>query len=91
MFSKERFVIELDDRYFNQKDLINAACEYLNNKGRKCEVVNNYTLSIDGKKYSALERTISMAGVPLQQIVIKEIVGYSNNNRFITKIVDYVH
>lgn len=49
MFSKERFVIELDDRYFNQKDLINAACEYLNNKGRKCEVVNNYTLLIDGK------------------------------------------
>ncbi len=37
MFSKDRFVIELDDRYFNQKDLINAACEYLNNQGKNAK------------------------------------------------------
>lgn len=37
MFSKDRFVIELDDRYFNQKDLINAACKYLNNQGKKAK------------------------------------------------------
>lgn len=37
MFSKDRFVIELDDRYFNQKDLINAVCEYLNNQGKNAK------------------------------------------------------
>lgn len=37
MFSKDRFVIELDDRYFNQKDLINAACGYLNNQGKNAK------------------------------------------------------
>ncbi|MBN3346299.1 hypothetical protein CF050_05285 [Clostridium botulinum] len=73
MFSKDRFVIELDDRYFNQKDLINAACKYLNNQGKKCEIVNIYTLLIDGKKYSATERNLNMGGIPLQQVIVKEI------------------
>ncbi|HDK7163426.1 TPA: hypothetical protein PTV74_001003 [Clostridium botulinum] len=74
MFSKDRFVIELDDRYFNQKDLINAACKYLNNQGKKCEIVEFiYTLLIDGKKYSDTERNLNMGSVPLQQVIVKEI------------------
>ncbi|MFV3012935.1 hypothetical protein ACLD43_14115 [Clostridium botulinum] len=80
MFSKDRFVIELDDRYFNQKDLINAACEYLNNQGKKCEIVDIYTLLIDGKKYSATERNLNMGGVPLQQVIVKEIKNTCNNH-----------
>lgn len=33
-FLTNRFVIELDERYYNQKDLIKATCEYLNNQGK---------------------------------------------------------
>ncbi|WP_165776111.1 hypothetical protein [Clostridium combesii] len=73
MFSKDRFVIELDDRYFNQKDLINAACEYLNNQGKKCEIVNIYTLLIDGKKYLVTERNLNIAVIPVQQVILKEM------------------
>ena len=72
-FLTNRFVIELDDRYYNQKDLIKATCEYLNNQGKKCQIVNYYTLLIDGKKYLVTERNLNIAVIPVQQVILKEM------------------
>lgn len=69
LFYNKKIVFELDDRYYNMKDLNKAAAEYLRSKGKICEVIDTTTLLVDGKKYTLTERTINMKA-PVQQVVL---------------------
>jgi hypothetical protein len=44
---KNKIVLELDERYFNQIDLRNAVIERLKKEGKNCEAVDNYTILIN--------------------------------------------
>ncbi|MED1489877.1 hypothetical protein [Bacillus smithii] len=70
MFSKNKMVIELDERYFNQ-ELSNAVVQHLISKGNSCEKINHYTIILNNKKYTLTEKTINI-GVPLQRVILKE-------------------
>jgi hypothetical protein len=72
MLSKNKMVIELDERYFNQEELSNAVVQHLISKGNSCEKIDHYTIILNNKKYTLTEKTISMGGVPLQQVILKE-------------------
>jgi len=51
MLWKNKIVIELNERHFNQTDLSSEVVQTLRNKGKECEVIDNDFLLIDGKKY----------------------------------------
>jgi hypothetical protein len=70
---KNKIVLELDERYFNQIDLRNAVIERLKKEGKNCEAVDNYTILINNQKYTLTEKNISMGGVPLQQVILKKV------------------
>lgn len=76
MLSKNKMVIELDERYFNQEELSNAVVQHLISKGNSCEKIDHYTIILNNKKYTLTEKTISMGvfniGVPLQRVILKE-------------------
>jgi hypothetical protein len=72
MLLKKKIVLELDERYFNLRDLRKAVVEHLTNEGKDCEVINDCTLRINDKMYVLNEKNISMGGVPLQQVILTE-------------------
>lgn len=71
-FYNKKIVFELDDRYYNLKDLRKASVEYLRNQGKRCEVEDGNILIVEGEKYYLTERTATFAGVPVQQVVLKQ-------------------
>lgn len=70
--AKKKIVLELDERYFNKRDLSNATYEYLKNENHSCELLDSDTIIVDGNKYLIREWNTS-AIVPLQQVVLKLI------------------
>lgn len=72
MFYNNKIVFELDERYFNLKDLRDAAVDHLKKQGKSCEILENNILLINKKKYYLTDRTIS-SGVPVQQVVLSKI------------------
>lgn len=73
LFKKEKIVIRLEKRYYNLTDLKKALVKYFGEKGKSCEIVDQYTIKVDDKKYTVYEKTISMYGVPTQRVVLKEV------------------
>lgn len=72
--SKNRLIIELDDRYFDKKSLMNAIVQHLTNEGKKCEVIDVDFLLVDGKKYSLSQKNVvAKYCPPVQQAVLTEI------------------
>lgn len=72
-FRKNKIVIRLDRRYYNLTDLKKALVKYFGEKGKSCEIIDQYTIKVDDKKYTVYEKTISMYGVPTQRVVLKEV------------------
>ena len=68
--TKRKITIELEQRYFNKKDLSNATYEYLLNKGHECYLVDEDTIILDGEKYMINEWNINNI-VPTQQVILK--------------------
>lgn len=68
--TKRKITIELEQRYFNKKDLSNATYEYLINKGHECYLVDEDTIILDGEKYMVNEWNINNI-VPTQQVILK--------------------
>ncbi|CEK32678.1 hypothetical protein JGS6364_PCS1200691 (plasmid) [[Clostridium] sordellii] len=68
--AKRKITIELDQRYFNKKDLSNAAYQYLSSKGHECSLIDEDTMILDGEKYMIIEWNINNI-VPLQQVILK--------------------
>lgn len=69
---KNNIVIQLDQRYYDVKIIRDATLKYLRFCGKKCKVIDNTTLLIDGEKYCLKEQTINIDGTP-QQIVLKKV------------------
>ena len=72
LFGKKKIVIDFEERYYNLTDLKKAVVKHFQNKGTTCEVIDTHTLLVDHQKYTLSEKTISMGGVPLQRVILKE-------------------
>lgn len=72
LFGKKKIVIDFKERYYNLTDLKKAVVKHFQNKGMTCEVIDTHILLVDYQKYTLSEKTISMYGVPLQRVILKE-------------------
>lgn len=71
---QKKIIIELDERYFDKKSLMDAVVKQLTNQGKICEVVGVDLLLIDGKKYYLSERNVvAKYCPPVQQVVLIEV------------------
>ncbi|MGG3178022.1 hypothetical protein ABEQ41_07095 [Priestia megaterium] len=71
-FGRKKIVVDFEERYYNLTDLKKAVVKHFNKKGKQCNIVDNHTVSIDNTNYILTEKTISMGGVPLQRVILKE-------------------
>jgi hypothetical protein len=72
LFGKKKIVIDFKERYYNLTDLKKAVVKHFQNKGMTCEVIDTHTLLVDHQKYTLSEKKVSMYGVPLQRVILKE-------------------
>lgn len=71
--SREKIVLELDNKYYNPYELMNAAVEQLENQGKVCEKLDGFYISIEGKKYLFQEMNLNYGEVPVQQAQFKRV------------------
>ncbi|WP_243291476.1 hypothetical protein [Bacillus sp. FJAT-47783] len=72
-YKKGNIVIDFDERYFNQKEYVEAIKNKLINEGRNVQYIGGGKFIIDGKKYLFIERNVSMGRVPMQRTILKLI------------------
>lgn len=71
---KKKIVIELDERYFKQSELMKAVVQALRNKGKECEVIDSSFIIVDGKKYGLTQKNVAVRfGPPVQQAVLVQM------------------
>ena len=70
-YRKNHITIDLDERYVDFKQYVEAIQIELANQGRKVSYIGNRKFIIDGKTYIFIERNVSMGGVPLQRTILK--------------------
>ncbi|SET18134.1 hypothetical protein SAMN05216389_106198 [Oceanobacillus limi] len=70
-YKKGNIVLDLEDRFFDQKEYISAIKTELESQGREVYYKGNGRFDIDGKEYLFIERNVSMGGVPLQRTILK--------------------
>ncbi|TYR73688.1 hypothetical protein FZC79_17590 [Rossellomorea vietnamensis] len=70
-YKKGNITIDLDERYIDYNEYIQAIQQDLKSKGRNVTYEGDGRFIIDGKKYIFLERNVSMGGVPLQRTILK--------------------
>ncbi|TYR98639.1 hypothetical protein FZC84_14410 [Rossellomorea vietnamensis] len=71
-YKKGNITIDLDERYTDFNEYIQAIQQDLKSKGRDVKYEGDGRFTIDGKKYIFLERNVSMGGVPLQRTILKQ-------------------
>jgi hypothetical protein len=70
-YKKGNITIDLDERYIDYNEYIQAIKQDLESKGREVKYEGNGKFVIDGKRYLFMERNVSMGGVPLQRTILK--------------------
>jgi hypothetical protein len=70
-YKKGNIILDLDERYIEYSDYIQAIKKELESKGYKVKYEGNGTFTIDGKRYLFMERNVSMGGAPLQRTILK--------------------
>ncbi|WP_226036577.1 hypothetical protein [Aquibacillus saliphilus] len=70
-YKKGNITIDFEERYFNQKEYVEAIKNKLQNEGKEVYYKGNSRFKIDGKNYLLIERNVSMGGVPLQRTILK--------------------
>ncbi|WHY62493.1 hypothetical protein [Cytobacillus firmus] len=70
-YRKNHITIDLDERYVDFKEYVEAIQSELVNHGREVSYIGNRKFIIDGKTYIFIERNVSMGGVPLQRTILK--------------------
>ncbi|TFE00713.1 hypothetical protein E2626_11065 [Jeotgalibacillus salarius] len=70
-YRKGNITIDFEERYFNQKEYVEAIKNKLENEGREVYYEGNGRFKIDGKHYLFIERNVSMGGVPMQRTILK--------------------
>lgn len=68
----KNIVLELDERYFNKRDLSIAVLKYYCERGKICDLLDMETIVIEDIKYSIIERNFNIYA-PIQQIILKAI------------------
>ncbi|WP_394582311.1 hypothetical protein [Cytobacillus firmus] len=70
-YRKNHITIDLDERYVDFKEYVEAIQIELANQGREVSYIGNRKFIIDGQTYIFIERNVSMGGVPLQRTILK--------------------
>lgn len=65
---KKKIILELDERYFNKKDLMEATVKHFNDKGHTCKILDYGAIIIDGYKYKFKEWNMYIGSAPMQQV-----------------------
>lgn len=74
-YRKGHIQIDFEERYFNEKEYIEAIKRELEKQGRNVEYKGNRKFVVDGKVYLFIERNVSMGGVPMQRTILKPVKG----------------
>ncbi|TMU85186.1 hypothetical protein FGG79_15010 [Bacillus sp. BHET2] len=72
-YRKGHIQIDFEERYFNEKDYIDAITRELEEQGRQVEYMGNMKFIVDGQTYLFIERNVSMGGVPMQRTILKPV------------------
>lgn len=72
-YRKGNITLDLENRYTNLNEYVNAVREELEKKGRVVEYIGNHEFTIDGKHYILQERNVPMGGVPLQHTILQRV------------------
>jgi hypothetical protein len=72
-YRKGHIQIDFEDRYFKEKEYIEAIKRELEEQGRQVEYKGNRKFVVDGQPYLFIERNVSMGGVPLQRTILKPV------------------
>ncbi|MBG9548969.1 hypothetical protein [Cytobacillus firmus] len=70
-YRNNHITIDLDDRYVDFKEYVEAIQIELANQGREVSYIGSRKFIIDGQTYIFIERNVSMGGVPLQRTILK--------------------
>ena len=70
-YRKNHITIDLDERYVDFKEYVEAIQSELIKQGREVSYMGNRKFIIDGQTYIFIERNVSMGGVPLQRTILK--------------------
>ncbi|MEH6990822.1 hypothetical protein [Cytobacillus firmus] len=70
-YRKNHITIDLNERYVDFKEYVEAIQSELVNQGREVSYIGNRKFIIDGKTYIFIERNVSMGSVPLQRTILK--------------------
>lgn len=70
-YRKKHITIDLDERYVDFKEYVEAIQSELINQGREVSYIGNRKFVIDGQTYIFIERNVPMGGVPLQRTILK--------------------
>jgi hypothetical protein len=72
-YRKGYIQIDFEERYFKEKEYIEAIKRELAKQGRNVEYEGDRKFLIDGRSYLFIERNVSMGGVPLQRTILKPV------------------
>ncbi|WP_195940749.1 hypothetical protein [Romboutsia sp. 1001713B170131_170501_G6] len=67
---KKKMILELDERYFNKNDLMEATVKHFNDKGHTCKILYYGTIIIDDYKYKFKEWNMYIGSAPIQQVIL---------------------
>lgn len=72
-YRKGHIQIDFDERYFKEKEYIEAIRAELEKQGKDVHYQGNRRFIINGKPYLFIERNINMGGVPMQRTILQPI------------------
>ncbi len=72
-YRKGHIQMDFEERFFKEKDYIEAIERELEGKGRQVEYKGDRKFTVDGQTYLFIERNVSMGGVPLQRTILKPV------------------
>ncbi|MDB8793968.1 hypothetical protein PN290_12055 [Romboutsia sp. 1001216sp1] len=67
---KKKMILELDERYFNKNDLMEATVKHFYDKGHTCKILDYETIIIDDYKYKFKEWNMCIGSAPVQQVIL---------------------
>ena len=69
-YQKGNIILDLDERYFNWNEHVEATKVELEEQGRQVVYNGDGEFNIEGKTYLMIERNVRM-GVPLQRTILR--------------------
>ena len=70
-YKKDNIVFDFEDRYTNQEAYVKAILSELEKEGREATYQGDATFMVDGRRYTLVERNISMGPGILQRTILQ--------------------